>query len=167
MRFLLCLIALSAVWDLKANSRFKRLGHCIFINDIKNNQVASLSGEWEFYWRQLLTPEDFRNKNDLIPQYLQVPGSWHNQGYPLLGYGTYRARIVFQEKIEKGLLIHIPLINTSAKIWIDGVLIKEIGHVGTNASGASGQLSSLLVPVNSGTSRVELIVQVSNFTYFH
>ncbi len=166
MKLCLGLVAMFIVGDLQADSIWSRLGHSVFVEEIRNDQVVSLSGEWEFYWHELLTPEDFKKKNDLAPRYLQVPGSWHQQGYPVLGYGTYKARIVFQKKLENGLLIYIPLINSAAKIWLNGVLIKEIGHVGTNASSASGQLSSLLIPVSSGDNQIELIMQVSNFTYF-
>ena len=37
---------------------------------------VNLSGEWEFYWKQLLTPNDFRvNKTRLIT-YANVPHQW-------------------------------------------------------------------------------------------
>ncbi len=74
----------------------------IILSKVNSDPVVSLSGEWEFYWHQLLTPEDFKNKSRLSPQYLKVPGSWHNQGNPLLGCGTYRVRIIFQKKLIQG-----------------------------------------------------------------
>src|SRR5260221_14240214 len=91
MKLCLGLVAMFIVGDLQADSIWSRLGHSVFVEEIRNDQVVSLSGEWEFYWHELLTPEDFKKKNDLAPRYLQVPGSWHQQGYPVLGYGTYRS----------------------------------------------------------------------------
>lgn len=55
--------------------------------------LISLSGEWEFYWGKLLKPADFAV--DQHPAWVYAPGSWHRQGdYPALGVATYRAQIV-------------------------------------------------------------------------
>src|SRR6266516_1384237 len=101
-----CLVLSFIVNVLCAEPPNGKSGRSLVVSEPKNDKVISLAGDWEFYWHKLLRPEDFKNKIDLSPHYLLVPGSWHNQGYPLLGYGTYRARISFQEKLKKGLLIY-------------------------------------------------------------
>jgi len=55
--------------------------------DFTSQKSFELSGDWEFYWNQLLDPGDFPNQE---PKCIHVPGSWHRQGYPTIGYATYR-----------------------------------------------------------------------------
>ena len=58
---------------------------------------VDLSGQWEFYWQQLLRPSDF-HRAARSPIYIQVPGIWNGRivrGHKLTGdgYATYRLRI--------------------------------------------------------------------------
>ena len=66
----------------------------------KRDGPVSLSGEWEFYWEQLLTPQDFRgerrpaatrlaNLPELWNSY-QIPGENDTQRLTGDGYATYR-----------------------------------------------------------------------------
>ena len=46
--------------------------------DLKKDGPIDLSGEWEFYWNQHLTPEDFSDSHP--PQktgLMRVPGCWN------------------------------------------------------------------------------------------
>lgn len=60
--------------------------------DLHQNDLISLDGDWEFYWDQLLTPEDFIGENS--PQadsLMTVPGAWDkNAAYLGHGVATYR-----------------------------------------------------------------------------
>lgn len=47
--------------------------------DIQKDPTLKLDGEWEFYWNQLLGPEDFQPDGGRIPQltgYMRVPSIW-------------------------------------------------------------------------------------------
>ncbi|HSQ84432.1 MAG TPA: hypothetical protein VLM43_06865, partial [Desulfobacterales bacterium] len=47
--------------------------------NFKSNGVINLSGEYEFYWKQHIIPQDFDGPNP--PQktgYINVPGFWNN-----------------------------------------------------------------------------------------
>jgi hypothetical protein len=112
----------------------------------------------------LLTPADFTSARQ--PQYLAVPGSWHRQGdYSVLGYGTYRLRIRLPDT-RHGLSIFFPVINSSAKIWINGELVRETGIVAPNARDYKAQLKSTIVSIPKHVAEVELVMQVANFVYF-
>jgi len=65
----------------------------------------SLCGEWEFYFGQLLTPEDFANGTVTNRAIIEVPGSWNDFGYPIHGYATYRLII---KTNEPSLMMLIP-----------------------------------------------------------
>lgn len=127
-----------------------------------------LSGEWEFYWNELLTPEDIIEQT--APKtYADVPNQWHNlnvEGERLdrFGYATYRLTILFPEK-EIGTIkaLSIPNIASSYKVWINGELIGKVGKVGTSEiTSEPTNVSSILsfIPHEEAT---ELVIQVSNF----
>ena len=44
--------------------------------NFEEDGIIDLSGEWEFYWEQLLTPADFENNQNNNPEYVIVPGGW-------------------------------------------------------------------------------------------
>ena len=48
--------------------------------DFDRNGSVELNGEWAFYWRQLLSPDDFSSDN--IPDkasFTALPGTWTKQ----------------------------------------------------------------------------------------
>jgi signal transduction histidine kinase len=125
---------------------------------------VSLSGKWEFYWSKLLDPSDFQKSQQ--PAYIFVPGSWHRQGdYSVLGFATYRIKILLPEQ-QQDLALYFPIINSATRIWINGNLIKETGTVSASADLHHPQLLPSVVSIPEKTSEVEIIVQVSNFSYF-
>jgi signal transduction histidine kinase len=123
-----------------------------------------LSGTWHFYYGELLTPEDLRDAK--IPGVIRVPGSWHRQGdYPALGFATYRLKITLPEH-HRGLSIYFPIINASAKIWINGEFIHETGSVGKDKLSYQPSLTSTIVSIPEKIQEADILIQVANFTYF-
>ena len=67
--------------------------------DFEQDGVLSLEGEWEFFWQELLSPEDFKG-DDAAERtgYILVPGVWNGyapqngngQKLPGEGYATDR-----------------------------------------------------------------------------
>lgn len=124
---------------------------------------VELWGEWEFYWNKLLTPEDF--PADQKPEWFG-PYGWNRQSnYPALGYATYRLTLKLPSK-HRGLILLFPVINSSAKIWLNGELAMEVGKLSLDKSKYEPELSSSLVSIPDNVSEVELIIQVVNWTYF-
>jgi signal transduction histidine kinase len=133
------------------------------LHDFASQQSFDLAGTWEFYWNQLLGPNDFKVVQH--PAFIKVPGSWHRQSYPTIGHATYRATLTLPES-QHGLAIYFPIINTAAKIWVNGELVAETGVVSTNQNSYKPKLSGTLIPLPEKTKKVELIIQVANYTYF-
>lgn len=125
---------------------------------------ANLNGEWEFYWNEFLTHiEDDSAAN---PALLRVPGSWHRQGdYSVRGFATYRLKIILPEK-HSGLAILFPVISSAARFFIDGALVGETGVVSRVEEGYAPALRSTLIPLPDNKRVVELMIEVSNFSYF-
>ena len=81
--------------------------------DLSEENIESgnfiLEGQWEFYWEQLLTPEDLPAFN---PAFVHVPSLWNNlelNGKPLSphGYATYKLKVILpHHQSEMGLTIY-------------------------------------------------------------
>jgi signal transduction histidine kinase len=128
-----------------------------------DSKSANLSGGWEFYWKELLTPADFKlNKKGTI---INVPGAWNQTGnYTPLGYGTYRLLITFPQS-QYNLSLFFPIINASAKIWVNGKMVQETGVVTAESSTYLPKLQSTIVSLPDNAHEIDLVVQVANFSY--
>jgi signal transduction histidine kinase len=126
---------------------------------------ARLSGQWEFYWDQLLSPDDLKPgapPGDL----LHVPSSWsYNGKYSNLGKGTFRVKIILPEGHKTDLSFYFPPVRCAAKVWVNGVLKDSIGMVGSGEMYHS-KLAGLLLSVPP-ENEVELVVQVANYDYLN
>src|SRR5262245_6954361 len=104
---------------------------CAQVLDFSNHDFAAgkarLNGQWEFYWGQLLSPNDL--KPDMLPaDLLYVPSAWsYNGKYPSLGNGTYRVKIRLPEEDKTDLSFYFPPVRCAAKVWVNGVLKDSTG----------------------------------------
>ncbi|WP_160689741.1 ATP-binding protein [Clostridium sp. C2-6-12] len=138
--------------------------------DFKKDGVVSLDGEWEFYWNQLLTYEDFHKEIPIKPDgYFRVPSVWTNyelngKKLPSYGYSTYRLRIKTNDMNSlKGLKM---LTNsTSYKLMVNNQLVAESGRVGKTKETSIPEFNPQTVSFQNSSKDFEIIVQISNFTY--
>ena len=128
--------------------------------------LLTLGGEWEFYWQELLQPEDF-TENTRLPGYIHLPApwqgkSWGNMKLPPLGYATFRLRIQFNKEMDS-LGLYIPNMDNAYSLWFNGSLISTNGKVGTNREEMRPQRLPRVCFVSVDGSEAEIIVQVSNY----
>ncbi|MEI2399649.1 sensor histidine kinase [Paenibacillus phytohabitans] len=131
-----------------------------------------LQGEWEFYWQELLSPEDIRSRmasGEMADRYIGIPSSW--LGYKLdgqelegQGFATFRlvTRLSGQDRNER-LALRLPTIFHAYKLWVNGELLAEVGEVGQDKSSVTPRLATKLVFFQPGSDTVELVMQVANF----
>lgn len=131
-----------------------------------------LTGEWAFYWQELLSPADIRSRTERgekANRYIDIPGSW--LGYPLdgqelpgEGFATFRLviRLSEQDRNER-LALRLPTIFHAYRLWVNGERLAEVGVVGQDKSGVTPRLSTKLVFFQPAGSTVELVMQVANF----
>lgn len=140
--------------------------------DFEQNGPVQLDGEWEFYWNQLLMPEEFRSDKEqsINKRYIFVPRTWNefkvegkkNTGY---GYATYRLQILLPDH-EKVNAIRVSSIATSHEIWINGKRMSAHGKIGIDQDTAIPNVTPNIIHFSSGEQgKVELIIQVSNFIH--
>ena len=136
-------------------------------NPVQDGPV-NLSGQWEFYWDQLLTPADFLGPSAPgRPGLIQAPGSWNGQvvaGVSLgaNGCATYRLTVLLPR--EKPVLAMKFLdVQSSFILYVNGRLIDVQGAVGKARQTTRPQLhprTVMLAPMNH---RMEVVLQVANF----
>jgi two-component system sensor histidine kinase ChiS len=132
--------------------------------DFEKDGTLELSGEWEFSYGRLLDPGMLDSFPP--PALIRVPGSWHRQGnFPVQGYATYRTKVILPPG-SHNLSLYFPIINSSAKIWINGILEEEKGSVGTDKDHYTPGLTGTIVSLPEGVSTLDVVVQVANYSYF-
>ena len=132
------------------------------------SEPVNLEGEWEFYWDKLLEPTDFQVKNQ-NPSYIHVPAGWNksvagNSNFSSFGYATYR--LVIRTNPEDSVFgIRIDKIDVAFKLWINGVMISEVGKVGSNKDQSKPKWMTVEKVFHSKLPEQEIVIEVSNFTH--
>lgn len=123
--------------------------------------AVPLSGIWDFYPNQLLTPSDFsRQNNPARHQLISVPGSWSSK-MNTLGVATYRLRVKVSD-IHAIYGLKIPSVQMSSRVFVNDVMV---GSSGYPAKGSSyvGKNEPFVAFFTMHPGFNNMIVQVANF----
>lgn len=131
--------------------------------------LASLAGDWEFYWNRLYTYEDFQSGAAQGKQYVYVPKTWNSyakDGQKLAGFGyaTYRLKVVVRDAGQP-IGLRVDSMSTAYRLFVNGEEIASNGTVGTGAETSKPQYLPVVVDFEPPAKEFYIIIQVSNFTY--
>jgi len=136
--------------------------------DFKNQPYLDLEGEWEFYWKQLISPEEFR-KSEITRKrvYASFPELWTNltiQGEELTakGYATYRM-VIKNDTLLPLMAIEMRDVYTAYKLWVNGELIAQNGEVGKSRVSSTPYWLPLTRTLDLNGKSNEIVLQISNF----
>ncbi len=138
--------------------------------DMTRLDPVRLDGEWEFYWKQLLSPEDFQGVHlPAPPAFIELPRAWNgftfnNAELGGKGYATFRLQIL-PGSGKRELALHLVDLNSAYRLWANGRLLVENGVVGKDLSGETPGQSIQQPRLSIGGQPVELVLQVSNYHY--
>lgn len=138
--------------------------------EIDKNGIR-LDGEWEFYWKQLLSPADFKDSAQPTPTgYIKVPGIWngYNAGNKRLtgnGYATFRLKVKLSDHAMVWGLKLITM-SSSYNLFANGELIAGNGRVSEDKQNNIPEYKSQVASFYAPSTNVEFIVQVSNFYHY-
>ena len=137
------------------------------ITDYHLQDIIKLDGKWEFYWNQLISPEDFRRKKIEENIYSNVPGIWNdlteeNSSISGHGFATYRLQI-YNQSSDSDFGIKFNRINVAYKIWINGELLAENGTVASNKEEIIPSRKTATHYFNADSDLIEIVLQLSNF----
>lgn len=124
-----------------------------------------LAGEWEFYWQQLLAPEQIpAAQNSASMQ--QVPARWtdYDSDLPVEGYATYRLRVLLPEA-EQVYGLFLDGQGSSYSLWANDELLATDGEVATEPSSSLRRGQPQLVFFEPDSTTLDLVMQISNYSH--
>lgn len=133
--------------------------------------VLFLVSDWEIYRDRLLTPEDFQD-NPPLPDELVFIGQYGglegrvNEGISARsphGSATYRLSIVLP-KDSRSYTLELPEIYSAYRLYINGVLMKEMGNPEPENYRAETCITSMTVQASE---HMEILIAVSDYDHFY
>jgi len=141
----------------------------------EEDKVLRLDGEWEFYWNELLSPDDFRKQADRLTtaeiQYMKVPSQWNGKisgGAKLPAYGTATYRMVLTDLPYSGVFaLKKSNIRFASRIYVNGreLLADGLPSLDETVYQAGNRPRTGAFYAEGGN--VEIIVQVANYDYIN
>ncbi len=134
--------------------------------DFEQNGILTLSGKWEFYWKQLINPAKFDSIKPEKVTYFDMPGYWGNKtidGKKLdnMGFATYRLNII--SKKPKKLSMFIAEQMTAYTLWCNKKLIYKSGKVAKNRENSEPKRTPAIIDIKLRKGNNEIVFQISNF----
>ena len=129
---------------------------------------VELTGDWNFYWSQLLTPADFsRISPPEATGLIHVPGDWKRlrigrERLGPFGAATYHLTVLLPPG-QQALSLELDRIFSAYRLWVNGEEIAGRGKVGLSADSTSMELHHDLIPLPSTKGELDLVLQVANF----
>jgi len=131
---------------------------------------VKLNGQWEFYWKKLLTPKDFSSKIKLQPSgFMTLPSVWN--GYrlngrelPGQGHATFRLKIILPPGIKK-TAFSIRQQETAYEFWADSTMLFANGTVGISRNKMMPLYQPRTASYRPESKTLLLTIRISN--YFH
>jgi signal transduction histidine kinase len=134
-----------------------------------DNFTVKLSGEWEFYWKKLLKPDDFRSGNNIKPDLFgTVPSYWTSYSAKSvrttsMGFATYRLIMLLPPGYRNSLGFNMPVFDSSYEIYVDGKFMGGNGTPGKTEAGTAPGYERVFFRFDPASDSVEIIINVSNF----
>ncbi|PJZ76965.1 sensor histidine kinase [Leptospira neocaledonica] len=136
-------------------------------HSFEDGKIVPLDGEWEFYWEEWISPNDFSDpKFKSKKKFVTVPSVWKESfskdpeavGH---GYATYRLKVKLGKR-KQALALKIPDQGTAYILYANGKKIASVGSLGKSESESKAkyELKISLVP---DSENLELVFYVSNF----
>lgn len=131
-----------------------------------DEEVCSLDGQWEFYWNELLEPQELKETDQQKIRYIDIPSSWNRyiiNGTELSGEGYATYRLILKTEEDKKLGLKIPRMFTAYNLWVNGELIASAGAVGQSRDTMTPQYLPQVALFKPQPGENEIVIQVSNF----
>lgn len=134
--------------------------------EFTDKETVALDGEWEFYPNQFILPSEADNSDvQQNKQITLVPSHWEGSLIKdeQVHFGTYRLKIDLPNNNIKDYAIHVKDINSSARIFVNGEDILEIGNPAESSGNYRGKLGTYKSSFHTDSNEVDLIIHVTNF----
>lgn len=170
----ICLLAAAALVPLLGSSQSAcatqqpgeiDLSSCTF----DDSSIFTLDGEWEFYWQQLLDPQENISGTAEAPAYLSVPGIWTPRseatGFSRYGYATYRLLVQLPPDIH-AFALKVTSIRFASTVFVNGNSLGASGTPGTSSQSTEPRNNPYFLAFSTNnTHQAEILIHTANFTY--
>jgi signal transduction histidine kinase len=172
VRLTLLILLLSAKSDLGAvNLQPKAVRGVIDLTRFSESDQFSvkLNGEWEFYWKKMLRPNDFKSGTRKPDFYGSVPSYWTDYPKDIVsdgktGYATYRLKVILPPGFKKALGVDLPVFDSSYDIYINGKYCGGNGVPGRTAEETKPEYRQVFFRLEPSDT-LDIIINVANFTH--
>jgi len=132
--------------------------------DFEEDGNVKLDGDWEFYWDQIIMPEEFAKGSPQMTGTYPVPVYWTKYaGLNLPSQGNATYRLVIDSASEAELLgISTPELYTEYALYINGQLIVGNGDLGDTTFRF---LNPDVFVFEPGSERIEIVLQIHNHSH--
>ncbi len=132
--------------------------------DFEDDGNVKLDGDWEFYWDQIIMPEEFAGSAPKMTGMYPVPVYWTKYAglnLPSKGDATYRLLVDTESEYEL-IGISTPELYTEYALYVNGQLLVGNGKLG----GTSFRyLDPDVFMFEPGSDRIEIVLQIHNHTH--
>ncbi|MCE9500939.1 MAG: SpoIIE family protein phosphatase [Leptospira sp.] len=151
--------------------------------DFEKDGILELDGEWEFYWKEIISPAQFSNSENCKSQkqclsgfsekkkFIQVPRPWNgfdaneaDESQKIIsgdGFATYRLKILTVKPFT--LALKTGTFATAYILYLNGVRTSSAGEVGENQITSKPKYSPRIILLPNVKSEMEIVIHVSNF----
>jgi len=131
--------------------------------DFDKNGPVVLKGEWEFYWKKLISPGQFKKKSTF--EYINAPGLWNKfeiDGKKLtgIGFATYRLRVITKEKY---LGLKNLDMSSSSRVYVNGDLLCTSGFPDSTEEQTIPRYEPSITTFENNSDVLDIVIHVSNF----
>lgn len=135
--------------------------------DFEKDGPAALDGEWEFYWSNFYTYQDFQTDKTGPAGYLKVPGMWggfiHNgKKAGNKGFATYRLVVKMDRDVSE-LGIKVPEICGAYVLYIDGQKVASCGTLGKSRETYERKIKPQISKQFDPDREIEIICHIAEF----
>jgi diguanylate cyclase (GGDEF)-like protein len=134
-------------------------------SDFSSRKTLALVGDWSFFWKQLLEPDQLQGSIKKST-FIKGRGGWqsstYNQDYDAIGFATYHLDVAL-EKDANNLAIRIPQIESAYRLYIDTKFMASGGLVTDTEPAGTPGFNTAIVRIPDGLNTFSITIQVSNY----
>ncbi|MEO6522839.1 MAG: ATP-binding protein [Mucilaginibacter sp.] len=132
----------------------------------KFDEVIHLDGQWEFYWAQLLAPQDSSIHKPIL---VNFPFKWdgaviEGKTLPAFGYATFKLKVLLPHTYQR-LRIAMPDVYSAYRLFFNGGEVATNGAVSTSPKGFVPYWQYNGIDIPAGTDTLDIVLQVANFVH--
>ena len=136
--------------------------------NFEKDGLVNLNGEWEFYWKQLFKPEDFKtDQESKMTGSFNVPDLWNHYEFQgknpfKSGYATFRLKVYLDDRTDS-LTVSTHQIKNAHVMFINGEKVGSAGKVTTDPETTESQWKAYASTFELEKNPIEIILQVCSW----